>query len=344
MTHGLTQSRSWIATIPAEGDKGISEAELLNVLESAKFSAVGQLEEGEKTGYRHWQLLLERESGAVIRFARLRVLFPTGHFEPRRGTIEQAMSYVTKTETRANPPVSISRGEIHRDQGKRTDLDQYYEAITGGKTAAQVVSEFPRAFRYARQLEALQSSLLIASPLAKEIRDDLKVYWVYGAPGVGKTRAVFSLGDIFRVSDYTRDPFGMYGGQDILVLDEYNGQLPYELFLQVTDVYPVELPCRYRNKPAIFTRLYILSNRSPWSVYGDTPDVDISAVLRRITGGVFQMVRDPDGARRLVQVPRDDREREQMQKNLADSPFPGFSVYPGNSPYSAAPEYPDKPF
>lgn len=103
MKNDLYQARSWLVTQPADGAHGMSHERLLETLESAHLSAVGQLEKGGKTGYLHWQLLVERESGAPIRFSRLRAIFPHGHYEPRRGTLIQAIDYVTKPDTRACP-------------------------------------------------------------------------------------------------------------------------------------------------------------------------------------------------------------------------------------------------
>lgn len=344
MKNDLYQARSWLVTQPADGEHGMSHEGLLEALESAHLSAVGQLEKGGKTGYLHWQLLIERESGAPIRFSRLRAIFPHGHYEPRRGTLVQAIGYVTKPDTRACPHVSISRGEIRRDQGKRTDLDEFYDAITSGQTVAEVIADNPRACRYARSLEALQDALMTTSDKAKKMRPDLLVYWIYGAPGVGKTYAVTSLGDIFRVSDYRRDPFGRYQGEDTLVLDEYSGQLDYELFLQLTDIYPLELPCRYRNKIAAFSRLFVLSNQSPWGVYAHSPGVHMDAVLRRLTGGIFEMTLDESGARSLLQIPKTPGDEKILAKEPAKSPFKGMSVKPGAFPFSGSAPALNPPF
>lgn len=324
----VTQARSWLVTIPADGDKGVSESALLAVLEEAKLSALGQLERGNNTGYLHWQLLIERESGTPLRFERLRKLFPSGHFEPRRGTVLQAMEYVTKEDTRAVPPVTISRGEIHQDeQGHRYDLDELHEAILSGKSADEVMLEYPKAYRYSGHLRDLETAQMMAAPGAHEIRSDLRVWWVYGAPGVGKTYAAYEMNSgAYRVSDYERDPFGFYRGEDLLVLDEYAGQLSYKLFLQVTDIYPLQLPCRYMNRPALFTRVLILSNESPWQVFGNRPGVSMKAVLRRLNGGVFRMEENGESGRRLCQIPRDDEERQRLKSGVSDSPFKTIPV------------------
>lgn len=89
-----TQSRSWMATVSAEK---MSRKEIEEAL--AQYSYLGQLEEGEEDGYRPWQLLIDGNT-SPIRFSTLKNKLPTGHLEPRRGPIQQAIEYVTKETTR----------------------------------------------------------------------------------------------------------------------------------------------------------------------------------------------------------------------------------------------------
>ena len=64
---------------------------------------------------------------------------------------------------------------------------------------------------------------------------------------------------MYRVSDYTH-PFDSYKCQDILVLDEFRSDLKIGLMLNLLDGYPLDLPCRYNNKTACFTKVFIISN------------------------------------------------------------------------------------
>jgi len=54
--------------------------------------------------------------------------------------------------------------------------------------------------------------------------------------------------------------FDGYSGQDVLVFEEYNSQIPIEEMLNYLDIYPLNLPARYNDKVACFTAAYITSN------------------------------------------------------------------------------------
>lgn len=46
------------------------------------------------------------------------------------------------------------------------------------------------------------------------------------------------------------------------MFDEFRGQLKIHDILNYLDSYPLELPCRYSNKQACYTKVYIISNIS----------------------------------------------------------------------------------
>ena len=118
-------------------------------------------------------------------------------------------------------------------------------------------------------------------------RLDLKVTYVQGATGMGKTRDILDRhGDsnVYRVTDY-QHPFDGYACQPVLAFDEYRSQLRLSDMLQYCDIYPVELCARYSNKYACYNTVYIISN---WpleeqykQVQDDSPE-SWQAFLRRI--------------------------------------------------------------
>ncbi|MSS84178.1 hypothetical protein FYJ24_05230 [Actinomycetaceae bacterium WB03_NA08] len=224
---------------------------------------VGQLEEGTDTGYRHFQVYVEHTS--PIKFTTLRNKFPKGHFEPRRGSKRQAYEYVTKEDSRVvgEDACHIETGSIDLkdNQGKRSDLVVFHDAIMEqGMSAQEVMREYPGAYRYASNLEALQNAR-DQEHFSTQMRD-IEVTYIHGAPGVGKTRYVFDKYDparVYRVTDY-KHPFDAYHGQDVLVLDEFDSQINFDLLMNVLDRYPLELPARYRNKWAGYTKVVIISN------------------------------------------------------------------------------------
>ena len=52
----------------------------------------------------------------------------------------------------------------------------------------------------------------------------------------------------------------MYDGQDVVVFEEFRSSAKLELMLNYLDGHPVELPCRYANQLAQYSKVYILTN------------------------------------------------------------------------------------
>ena len=67
--------------------------------------------------------------------------------------------------------------------------------------------------------------------------------------------------NVYRVTDYDH-PFDSYKGQDVIVFEEFRSSLKIQDMLNYLDGYPCELPCRYNNKLACFTKVYIITNIS----------------------------------------------------------------------------------
>ena len=65
--------------------------------------------------------------------------------------------------------------------------------------------------------------------------------------------------NIFRVTDYDH-PFDNYKGQDVVLFEEFRSSLKIQDMLNYLDGYPLELPCRYANKIACYTKVYIITN------------------------------------------------------------------------------------
>ncbi len=100
---------------------------------------------------------------------------------------------------------------------------------------------------------------------------DIEVTYIWGATATGKTRHVMEkhgYGSVYRVVDY-KHPFDSYEGQDILVLDEFCDHFTLQDMNNYLDGYPLTLPCRYVNKIACYTKVYIISNKDLSEQYLD---------------------------------------------------------------------------
>lgn len=275
----MERNRSWLLTLPAdEYDQDYVETSL------AKYTYVGQLEKGEDSGYLHWQIYIENPN--PIAFTTLQKKFPKGHFEVRKGTKEDAYFYVIKDETSQGVRISNGTIDLKDRRGQRTDIEEIRSLILEeGLTPEEVLLQSSKGGHHLQYMEALYQASLKQN-FGSAVRP-LKVHYIYGAPGVGKTRLVydtFGFEDIYRVNDY-RNGFDGYRSQDVLVLDEFYSQIKFPLLLQLLDIYPVRLPARYHDRQACYTKVFILSNVPLSAQYAEEQGRNPAgwqALLRRI--------------------------------------------------------------
>lgn len=269
------QSRSWVLTIPAETH---DRAAVVAALEP--YTYVGQLERGE-SGYLHWQVLIENAS--PVRFATLKARLPAAHIEPRQGTVAQAVAYVTKENTRVADEAPLAQGDIRisDEKGRRHDVERVRAAILEeGRSVDDVLLNLPEAARMPRYVSELASAR--DRQAAHGAERDVAVTYLYGEPGVGKTRWVYDEHtDVCRVTNYSH-PFDAYDGQNVLVFDEFAAQIDIQTMNNLLDRYPLDLPARYRDRPARYTEAVIVSNLAPWDLYVWEPAVIRKAFARRL--------------------------------------------------------------
>lgn len=102
--------------------------------------------------------------------------------------------------------------------------------------------------------------------------------------------------NVFRVTNYAH-PFDGYRGERVLLFDEFRSSLPLADMLKYLDGYPLMLPCRYADKVACFTEVYIISNIPLEQQY---PNVQVeepasyAAFLRRINEKYEMLSEDAD--------------------------------------------------
>ena len=63
-----------------------------------------------------------------------------------------------------------------------------------------------------------------------------------------------------KITDYKSQKFDQYKNQDIIVFDEYDSQYPLTMFNDILDGEPNDLPARYGNRVACYTKVFIISN------------------------------------------------------------------------------------
>jgi len=94
----------------------------------------------------------------------------------------------------------------------------------------------------------------------------------------------YSYANVFRITNY-KNPFDQYKAQDVICFEEFDSSLPINQMLLYLDGYPVMLPCRYSDKVACYTKVYILSNIDLRMQYAEVQSMNREtwkAFLRRI--------------------------------------------------------------
>lgn len=291
-----SMSRDWMVTVPADS---MTLEELRQKL--SRYRWIGQKEKGEEStelnpqGYEHYQIFVCNDT--PIRFTTLKNKLPKAHLQARSeeewSSRQACFDYCTKEDTRIDGPWKNGSfdGVLKAEQGKRKDLEELKSLILDqNMTVAQVAARDSRSARYISYLREVEKAKYEA--LYKEAQEnsrDVKVIWLYGKPGSGKTYHAREMAggyqNTYRVSNWDRDPFQGYNAQQSIIFDEFFGSVKFDDLMNYLDSEPLLLPARYGDKVACYTTVYVCSNLAPWQVYGNlfNRDERIGGLYRRIT-------------------------------------------------------------
>jgi len=249
------QHRKWFITINNPQKKGLTHEGIIKTLcERRKVKYWRIADHIGKNGTHHTHVYIHYPTPAL--FSVLQKRLPDANIQTARFP-KAARSYVFKSGS-----FNHKQSEDIPDErpGTRTDLATVRDLVKQDVSAFDIIEENPN---YLWQIDKIERyrQIVRREKHSKGFRD-IEVIYVQGATNVGKTHWVYAnhdFADIYCVSDYDH-PFDEYQGQKVLVLDEYRGQIKISAMLRYLDKYPLELPCRYTNKWAAFTRVVIISN------------------------------------------------------------------------------------
>lgn len=263
-----TRSRKWLLTINNPSDKGLSHEAIKVVLggmESIEYWCM--CDEIGKDGTHHTHVFLKGRNAYF--FSAMKKRFPTAHIDQSKATCKQGRDYVRKEGKWENsekketnlPETFEESGDCPEESpGRRTDLEELYGWIKEGLTDREIIDLNPRyLFDVDRISRARQ--LVLEGQYKDTFRSMHVEYW-WGHTGTGKTRGVmekYGYSKVFRVTDYDH-PFDSYRQQSIVIFEEFRSSLKIQDMLNYLDGYPLELPCRYHNKIACYTQVYLISN------------------------------------------------------------------------------------
>lgn len=272
-----TQSRKWLLTFNNPEKYDFSHENIKAALSSIKsLDYWCMCDEIGKEGTYHTHLFMYRNN--PMRFQMIKNKFPAAHIDYCRGSTQDNRDYVRKEGKHKDTDKAETNlkntfeeyGECPiEEQGKRNDLTQLYGMIKDGLSNYEIMENDAA---YMMQLDKIEHCRqVIREEQFKNTFRELTVEYWFGDTGQGKTRTVmehFGYENVYRVTNY-RYPFDGYHGQDVIIFEEFHDSFKIQDMLTYLDGYPLYLPCRYNNKVACYTKVYILSNVSLDEQYRD---------------------------------------------------------------------------
>lgn len=205
-----------------------------------------------------------------VRVSMIKKHFPSAHYEITKGTVKDNIDYIQKggkweNDVKHGTQIEGTFEEYgtrpSESKGRDADMAELYEMVLCGMTNAEIIAINQDYIMHLSRIDQLRTTIL-----TDKYRDcrrlDLRVVYVYGATGTGKTRDILDEhGDsnVYRVTDY-QHPFDQYANQEIIMFDEFRDSLRIQDMLNYCDIYPISLPSRYANKFACYNKVYIVSN------------------------------------------------------------------------------------
>lgn len=269
--HPNSQSRKWLLTINNPLDYGFSHATIKSLLHNFSVKYYCIVDEIASTGTLHTHVFIFLNS--PTRFSTVQNRFNGAHIDKAYGSVAQIREYLLKSGKWAESEKAVTTvpdtfeewGEIPSEtEEKYGEVANLIEYIKAGMSNAEIIKENPKFWNRIKDIDILRQTLL-SDKYEHEYRP-VEVVYLYGATGTGKTRGIFEAHkakNIYRVTNYRSGRgvnFDGYSIQDVLVFEEFNSQIPIEEMLNYLDVHPVELPARYNDKVACYTKVYITSN------------------------------------------------------------------------------------
>lgn len=248
-----------------------------------------QLESAPTTGYRHYQGCCEfmnKRRKAWI----LKNVHPFEYLAPSKGSPKQNWSYCTKADTRLAGP--WTEGEpTAAESGAQQVTELFVRAIEAGASDTELWREYPGAMARLPGVSHRIRSLKV--PVRTK---ELEVYVLYGAAGTGKSRLVQeNFPDVYKVP-YARTGLWLTARaceSKIILLEDFDGNLPLKQFNRLVDRYPEEVECKNGHLWWLPDVIFITTNTLPSHWYPTDSRQDVkSQIFRRITS-CFDFNDDP---------------------------------------------------
>lgn len=222
----------------------------------------------------HLQGYVEFKTAMGLNAAKLLLGGSQVHLAPRMGTAEQAANYCKKEfnddgTRKRNEGTEVCEWGTISQQGKRTDLATFKEAVLSGKRKRDLLDDHLLVFaRYPKLYDVIN--------YRRPERDTPpEVMLLIGPTGLGKSRYIYDLykGDdelyICPLSNGT-NWYDLYDGHKYALMDDFAGKascMTLTCLLRLLDRYPVLAPTKGSHTWWYPTHIYVTTNLLPKDWY-----------------------------------------------------------------------------
>ncbi len=167
-------------------------------------------------------------------------------------------------------------------QGHRTDVYEAYNMLVAGDAMVDVLHHNPPAWLKSHSGFSKMEALLRMERAPAQ--RDVKVIWIEGPTGIGKTHAVHALEADLHVQHMTHGfkYWDGYSNQEAVLIDEYSNSDKIGALLAYLDKWVVRINVKYSYRQSMWKRIYVVTNL-PWDkIHPNAQREKRAALTRRI--------------------------------------------------------------
>lgn len=245
------------------------------------------------SGTKHMHVFFYRKNS--LRYRTVVNAFPTAHIDFCRGKIFEIVDYIAKRGKWAeSEKAETSIPGSFVESGPMPDEPEQAPGvwttarleIEEGLTPKEITSIHPQLTARYGNLEKACRDIQEQQALS-HIRDELTTNYIYASEDADVMSYIYQMhapADICYVTSYkNQEPrVDHYRKQPVLVFDNFYGQIPFPNILNYMRPWPLMLPIRYGDRPALYTTLYLVSRHPAESLYHPSGSPKQQAFLKQI--------------------------------------------------------------
>ena len=289
----MSRLRSWTWTMFPHKKMVTMDALKKSFETKTEYTCFGE-ETCPKTGKKHLQGFTYLKNGKTL--AAFKKQFDkTMHCEPSKGSAEENRAYCFKGDQSKEEWEDMKTIGPHYglnaitwecgtmpQQGTRNDIIELRNACVKATCLSDIIADDANVTalaKYGKFAERVHTAAL-----KKRTRDfrhvEVIVHW--GKTGTGKTRLPYGEG-AFKWNPEGNEWWDGYDGEEVLLIDEFYGQIKPSRLLTILDGYQCRLPIKGGFTYAQWTKVYITCNVPPQDWYSNVPEEVRLAIERRIS-------------------------------------------------------------